>query len=221
MWDTGKAFQAFLNSCRADLRRIAGHSRGEYSVDDLSGEAWLIAEEVGRKRGFAVDLSNSDDQQFILARLYNKLIRFTEKNLRFAVRLDRNWDSDDSEYAVNRLARLLSAPEEFDPLVRMQAEEDQSGAWKLVEHSYSQASAYVILLDRFNWELDMLARSLNLVTAVLRRRMLKSGMHMKYQPSLFDRIQSVERDFVPMAARCGIRASYPVSDVRQLEWGFR
>lgn len=79
MWDTGKAFQAFLNSCRADLRRIAGHSRGEYSVDDLSGEAWLIAEEVGRKRGFAVDLSNSDDQQFILARLYNKLIRFTEK----------------------------------------------------------------------------------------------------------------------------------------------
>lgn len=221
MWDTGKAFQAFLNSCRADLRRIAGCSRGEYSVDDLSGEAWLISEEIGRKRGFAVDLSNCDDQQFVLARLYNKLIRFTEKNLRFAVRLDRDWDSDDSEYAVNRLARLLSAPEEFDPLVRMQTEEDQSGSLKLVEHSYSQASAYVILLDRFDWELEVLARSLNLVTAVLRRRMLKSGAHMKRQPSLFDRIQSIELDFVPMVARCGIRVSYPVLDVQQLEWEFQ
>lgn len=220
MWGTGKAFQDFLNSCRADLRRIAWSSRGEYSVDDLCSEAWLISDEIGRKRGFAVDLSNGDDRRSILARLYNKLIRFAEKNIRFAVRLDKDWDSNDSDYAVNRLARLLAAPEDFDPLIRMQADEDQPSALQLVKHSYSQASAYVILLDRFDWEQEVLARYLNLAVSALRRRMIASGTHMKYQPSLFDRILSVEHDFVPMVARRAVSDSFPALEVQQLEWEF-
>lgn len=221
MWDTGKAFQTFLNSCRADLRRIAWSSRGEYSVDDLCSEAWLISDEIGRKRGFAVDLSNGDDRRSILSRLYNKLIRFAEKNIRFAVRLDKDWDSEDSDSAVNRLARWLTAPEDFDPLVRMQIDEDQPSPLLLVKHSYSQASAYVILLDRFDWEQEVLARHLNLVASALRRRMIASGTHMKCQPSLFDRIQAIEHDFVPTVAHRTIRESYPVREIQQLEWEFQ
>lgn len=220
MWDTGKAFQEFLNSCRGDLRRIAWSSRGEYSVDDLCSEAWLISDEIGRKRGFAVDLSNGDDRRSILARLYNKLIRFAEKNVRFAVRLDKDWGSEDSDSAVNRLARLLTAPEDFDPLIRMQADEDQPSALQLIKYSYSQASAYVILLDRFDWEQEMLAGYLNLAVSSLRRRMIASGTHMKYQPSLFDRIQSVEHDFVPMVARSATCRSYPVLEIQQIGWEF-
>ena len=220
MRDTGKVFQAFLNSCRRDLQRIAWSSRGEYSVDDLCSEAWLISDEIGRKRGFAVDLSNGDDRRSILARLHNKLIRFAEKNIRFAVRLDKDWDSEDSDYAVNRLARLLTAPEEFDPLVRMQADEDQPSALLLIKHSYSQASAYVILLDRFDWEQKVLAQYLNLAVSALRRRMITSGTHMKYQPSLFDRVQSIEHGFVPMVARRAVRDSFPALEVQQLGWEF-
>lgn len=220
MGSNSKPFLIFLAARRADLRRIAGRSCGEHTVDDVCGEAWLVAADIGRKRGFAVDFSNHDDQEIILSWLYSKLIRYAEKNVRFAVKLDKDWDSEDADSAVNSLARLLTAPEQFDPLVRLQAEQEQFDPLELVKHSYSQASAYVILLDRFDWDLVILAEQLRLVVSTVRSRLMASGVHMKFQPSLFDRIQTIDPDFSPTVARGAVRTLPLDSSQQQLEWEF-
>lgn len=210
----------FLASRRSNLRSIAGRSRGDYTVDDVYSEAWLIADEIRRKRGFAVNFSNHDDQELVLAWLHCKLIRFAEKHMRFAVKLDKDWDSEDAEFVANRLAWLLAAPEHFDPAIRFELDQEHIDPLELVKHSYSQASAYVILLDRFDWELERLAEHLRLMASTVRSKLTATGQHMKRQPSLFDRIQSIDYDFIPNIAHGLPRITYCEEAPQQLAWEF-
>ena len=215
--DPVSTFQALR---RADLRRIASRTCGEHTFEDVCAESWLIAQDIGRKRGLAVDFLNADDQQLVLSWLQCKLVRFAEKSIRFAVKLDKDWDNEDSESATNALARLLTAPEQFDPLVRMQAEEELFDPLALTRHSYSQASAYVILLDRFDWDLQALADHLRLIAATVRHKVVTSGAHMKMQPSLFDRIHAIESNFTPRIVCRAARAPTLGSGQVQLGWEF-
>lgn len=211
---------AFLNTRRSDLRRIASSSRGDYTIDDVFSEAWLVSDDIRRKRGFAVDFSNHDDQETVLSWLYSKLVRFSEKHIRFAVKLDKDWDSEDSELSINRLARLLSAPEHFDPSICMELKQEHADPLELTKHSYSQASAYVILLERFNWELESLSEHLQLVASTVRLKIIASSQHMQRQPSLFDRIQRVEYEFQPTIGRRMIRFAANEGQSKQLAWEF-
>jgi len=220
MVSTGDPLSNFLSTRRSDLRRIAARTCGEHTVEDVSGESWLIAQEISRKRGLPIDFLNADDQELVLSWLHCRLVRFADKSVRFAVKLDKDWDNQDSEAAINALARLLTAPEQFDPLVRMLDEEEKFDPLSLVRHSYSQASAYVILLHRFNWDLDSLAEHLQLVTATVRSKVTVSGVHMRNQPSLFDRICSIDLNFIPTIARRIPRAPEVNPGQVQLGWAF-
>lgn len=220
MGESGKLFQEFLDSRRADFHRIAARSRGDYSLDDVCGEAWVIAYDIGQKRGFDVDFSSVEDQELVLSWLYNRLINFAEKNIRFAVKLDKGWEEEDSESPINKWAKLLTGPENFDPLVWLEEEQERGKLPALIQHSYSQASAYAILLHRFDWDLESLATYLRRVVPTLRGRLIASGLHMKRQPSLFDRIQVVEYDFAPTVARSSTRPPTQDFFTQQLEWAF-
>lgn len=177
---------------------------------------FLVADDIARKRGLAIDFLNADDQHLILCWLHCKLVRFSEKRIRYAVKLDKDWDTEDADSAMNALARLLTAPEQFDPLVRMLADEERFDPLALSKHSYSQASAYVILLHRFDWSLDSLAEHLRLTACTVRHKIAHSGVHMRMQPSLFDRINSIESSFAPTIARRFVRWTMPDSRQAQL-----
>lgn len=221
MGDSGKFFLSFRASRWSDFRRIAGSSRGDYSADDVSNEAWLVAYEIERKRGFAVDFLNLEDQDLVICYLYNKLVNFSEKTVRYAVKLDRDWDSEDSDSPVSCLARLLTAPSHSDPFQQMQANEKLAELPAVIKHSYSQASAYVILLHRFEWDLGSLSEYLRLVLSTLRKRMVASGALVKRQPSLFDRIQSIDADFEPARGNGAIAVSPQNGEGgQQLAWDF-
>jgi len=193
MGASGKSFQLFKVSRRADLRRIARGSCGDYTEDDVGNEAWLIAHAIDRKRGYPVNFSNDADQELVLSWLYNKLVKFSEKNVRYAVRLDRDWDSDDSEYAGSFLEKLLATPDQLDPLFLVQAaqEEDSDSVLGLIRYSYSQCAAYLILLNRFEWDIEVLADHLRVVVSTVNTRLTAAGIHLKHQPSLFDRISVI------------------------------
>ena len=214
MGTTGKSFLQFQVSRRADLSRIARKSGGEHSADDAGVEAWLIASDIERKRGFPIDFSNREDQDLLLSWLYRELVSFSERTVRFAVKLDRHWQ-EDSEYFTNSLEGLLVAPDQFDPLLQLQAKQEQSAALELVKRSYSQAAAYVILLCRCDWDLEAVAGYLRLVASTVKNRLLASGVHMRFQPSLFDKIQTVEQDFAPTVARGTVRS--PVQELGQCQ----
>jgi hypothetical protein len=165
-----EAFSAFVQSKRAKLRFIASRTCGEHTEGDVMGVAWLMADRIGRKRGFDVDFGNPHDQEIVLAWLFNELVRFADKQVRYAVRLDKDWDQEDAGAAVEALSRFLIAPEEFDPAIAHELEQEREGRMAVIKHSYSQAAAYLILLERFTWDMDDLADFLKVVTATLRGR---------------------------------------------------
>lgn len=214
------AYAHFLVSRRADLRRIASRTNGDHSVEDVHIEAWLTADQISRRRGWAVDFLNVDDQELLLSWLYGKLVRYAEKNVRFAIKLDRDWNKEDADSALDTLARLLTAPERFDPLVQMLDEEQKFDPLALTRHSYSQASAYVILLHRFEWDFEALAAHLRLVAVTVKAKVAASGVHMRLQPSLFDRITTVDPDFLPTIARRARCTQAVESGQVQLAWRF-
>jgi hypothetical protein len=220
MSPASKPFQGFLSTRRADLRRIAGRSRGEHTIDDVVGETWIIAHDIERKRGFRIDFADPGDQDVVLAWLHNRLIRFGEKNVRFAVKLDRDWDTEDADQVTNALAGLLAAPEHFDPLVQMELDEDVFDPLALSRRSYSQASAYLILLHRFRWDLDALADRLRLAAATVRNRVITSAAWLRVQPSLFDGIHATTLDFRPTVARGNSDSRAFQDGPRQLAWTF-
>jgi len=215
---SGESVKLFLDSRRKDLRRIAAQTCGEYTIDDVCSEAWLVADEISRKRGFAFEFLNTDDQEQLLSWLYVRLVRYADKSVRYAVKLDRDWDSEDADSAAGALARLLTAPDQFDPLVRLLDEEDRFDPMALIQYSYSQASAYVILLHRFDWDLADLADHLRIVVATLREKVCASGAWMASQPSLFDRINTIELDFLPRLGKRYVSGKNFESCQAQLAW---
>lgn len=215
---SGETVKLFLDSRRKDLRRIAAQTCGEYTIDDVCSEAWLVADEISKRRGFAVDFMNRDDQEQLLAWLYVRLVRYADKSVRYAVKLDRDWDSEDADSAAGALARLLTAPDQFDPLVRLLDDEERFDPMALIQYSYSQASAYVILLHRFDWDLANLADHLRIVVATLRAKVCASGAWMASQPSLFDRINTIELDFSPRLGKRYASGQNVESSQAQLAW---
>lgn len=45
-----RAFDFFIERHSTDFRRISGASRGEWKIDDVRNEAWLIGFDLGESR---------------------------------------------------------------------------------------------------------------------------------------------------------------------------
>jgi len=143
-------FEKFLRSCRAALRRISAHTRGEHSLSDVENEAWLLAEELRLKRGLAPEFGRLDYQEMIISFLYQKLVRYSEVNVRHAVRLDHA-PAGVPEDAVNPLLAKLAADETLEPLAILIEREEAVADSDVEPASYeSPAAAYLQLLRRFD-----------------------------------------------------------------------
>jgi len=195
------AFQDFLQTRRGDLRRIAARTRGEHSADDLGSEAWLIAIEIGQRRGWSFDFADEEDQDTLLAWMHNRFVKYADKAVRNAIKLDRDWDNEEGERAGATLARLLTAPLDSDPQMRLQLHEERQDITQISRHSYSEAAAYVLLLVRVDWHIEDLAALLRIGVDALRRRLKASGLRARIQPSLFDGVAMIDMDFVPWRRR--------------------
>lgn len=188
-------FHTFLETRRGDLRRIAAQTRGELSADELASESWLIAIEIGHRRQWPFDFADEDDQDTLFAWMHNRFVKYADKAIRYAVKLDRDWDNEDGERAGATLARLLTAPLQSDPQAAQQAHEEQHELFAIVRHSYSEAAAYVLLLIRVDWHIEDLAALLWVGVSALRQRLKKAGLLARVQPSLFDGVDAVDSDF--------------------------
>jgi hypothetical protein len=91
------AIAKFFQERSSDLRRIVRATRGDVELGDVESEAWLVAADLGRKRGYPIDFADRQDQETLLGTLYNRLVKFAEKHLRHAVKLDTDWDREESE----------------------------------------------------------------------------------------------------------------------------
>ncbi len=140
-------FEEFVTQRKKDLATIARHTSGEYEFQDVVGEVFLMAADIGQRRKYPIDWSSRTDQDQVLAYVYQKLIRYEERTVRFAVRLDKSKDDENGDF-VHPIARTLVSDGGRDPLAIVVEREMQKTT--RVELRYCLATAYVRLLQHFD-----------------------------------------------------------------------
>ncbi|MBV7474249.1 hypothetical protein [Pseudoxanthomonas sp. PXM05] len=110
-------FDTFVEARRGDLRRIAYATQGKMEADDLIQEAWVVAIEIGDGMEEPFDFSNLEHQEHLIAKMYVRFVKYADKTVRYAMKLDPGWDQPEEESAGGALSKVLSGPESDDPLV--------------------------------------------------------------------------------------------------------
>ena len=150
-------FSRFITERRGDLKRIARHTRGEHSDDDVVNEAWLMAETLSERFGLAIDYLDVQFQELLLSHLYQQLVRYAERNVRHAIRLDHGADAHEVSHP---LAKRLSGDESREPLSVMLSSEEHSASTSHPNLHHSLASAYLTLLRHCDNRMRRVARHL-------------------------------------------------------------
>lgn len=194
------AFLRFIHERKSDFSRIAFKTQGEYSSDDLTQEVWLIAGLIEKKLGRPVDFDDFDDRNQVMAWTFNKFVKFSDKSMRSAVKLDMYWDEEPSD-SMSYVFEGVLKDEGADPLKQLQAAEEVDEFWSGILQSYSQLTAYIILLDRFGGAQKDLAEYLGLLANTLQERVNRARAHACRQSSLFDGVEQIELDFLPFISR--------------------
>lgn len=183
---------------KASFRRIASATRNEKEVGDLHNDAYVLALEIGERRGRHIDFADPDDQDLIMRALYVENVKRGDWKMRRAVRIDQEPEDEDKG---SRLAERLPAHASSDPLVCLIKREAAFDAEALLAASYSQASAYVATFRHFRHDLHRICKHLILSESGLYRRLSFAKETVQIQPSMFDRIERIPADFIPMAGR--------------------
>lgn len=190
-------FEVFSRERWGDLKRIAYATQGEHTADDLSSEAWLLAIEIEEKLERPFDFGCKLDQDRLLAWMYARFVKFADKAVRHAVRLDKGWDDEAEEGLGSRIARMLLAPEHSDPHRAHKTADEAAELAETVQKSYTEAAAYTILLIRKEWDLPELADNLWTCVRTLRDRIGRAAYRVQHQLALFDGVDRIEWHFTP------------------------
>ncbi|MFM0160688.1 hypothetical protein [Paraburkholderia sediminicola] len=203
-------FTRLISPMLDQLRRLAHGTRGEHSVDDLKNEAWLAAQDIHDETG--VDLAPEDEslQQAILTKLRKAFGRFANRKMRYAVQLDHEQAGDDGEFLPNSLASSLAAPDAYEPEIAIERAEESAASEDRLAGRFTEAVAYLRTLDHFDNDSGRVAVHLAITMGVFKSRLASAATMAELQRSLFDGIETIPRDFVPLrgrAARLMARAS--------------
>lgn len=193
----GDGFVRLIHALASDLRKIAGGSSGEVSVEELHAETWIAAAELS---GGQCPPDPADDVfcRKILSRLWKKFGRFADRPLKFAYRLDEDRD-DDEGARENHIAASLQGPASLEPEAALMARQEarkQDEAVRLGER-FAEAVAYVRMCDGFHRDWAAMASHLAIAESTLFARMRRARRTVEVQPSMFDGIEIVPQDYMP------------------------
>lgn len=138
----------FLDAHAPDLRRIAAATAREWSAEDVRNEAWLLAFDIGERRGRPLDPADADDAHLLLAHLYNHCVRYRERVVRHATRIDHAPPGLDAD-APHPLAARLVADDGAHPELLLEFQQSATPEQDAPGPQHSPAAAWVWLLRRF------------------------------------------------------------------------
>ena len=172
---------------RAGFRRIAKATNHEVTAEDLQQGAWIIANEIAKRRGRAIDFSNPEDQNLVMSAVNLQNVKRGDWKMRRTIRIDKAADDDDG--TINWADRL-PARASSDPLVSLLLRESALDTEEKLASSYSQAVAYVMVFVHFKNNRQEGCTYLVLSDGALARRLSAAADTVRAQPSLFDRIET-------------------------------
>lgn len=190
-----RLYKVFLEKVAANIRRIVRATKYDVTEDDLKQDALIIAYEIGEKRGREIDFSNPSDQDEIMRRLNFRNVKRGDWNLRNGLRIDEQKQNEDGEFSwMDRLA----APEHSDPLIALLALESSQKLEARLINNYSQVVAYLRAFANLKNSPKEICAHLAITNGTLNRRVGSAIAVFKVQPSLFDGIERIGRDFIPL-----------------------
>lgn len=203
--NTSQQFETLYTTLLPKLQRIANQTQGEMTVDDLKGELWLLVQELQSDEKIAA-LPSIEFQQNILSRLYGRFVKFASKQLRYAIHLD--YETDDENCDNKNWLDSLAATSE-DPVTYMCRIEEAQQQENRLKSCFSQATAYLKLLENFRSNRSAIAKHLALSWGWLRCKIQRACNHVRWQHSLFDGIEEVADHFMPPPARFKQKKCFP------------
>ncbi len=183
------------------LRRLAHSTRGEHSVDDLKNEVWLAAQDIHDEAGVEFEPDDESFQEAILTKLRKAFGRFANRKMRYAVQLDHDQAGDDGEFLPNSLASSLAAPDVYEPEIAIERAEEHAASEDRLAKRFTEAGAYLRALDHFDNDAGTVAAHLAITMGVFKSRLARAATMAECQQSLFDGIETIPRDFVPLRGR--------------------
>lgn len=163
-------FADFTARRKKDLQRIARATNGEYQLSDVISEAWLISFDLTTNKGITEDFGADGFQNRLLSHVYQRLVRFNERNIRFAIQLDHGAKGSDQEGQAHPLLGKLVADDGRDPLAILVEDESKTEQEVEPESHQSLAGAYLHLLRHFDSAMPAVARHLMISTSYAYRR---------------------------------------------------
>jgi hypothetical protein len=192
-----RLFESFLAKMKASLQRITKATKHDVPIEDLQQDAWIVAQEIGRRRGREIDFSDPEDQELVLKAVNLDNVKRGDWHLRKSVRIDHE---PEDEGGIE-WHELLPARASSDPLVSILLQESALDADEMLASSYSQAAAYVMVLVRFEYSREAICAYLVISDGALMRRVMNAADTVRAQYSLFDRVEQISEDFMPLPGR--------------------
>ncbi len=138
------AIESFIAAHQRAWSRIARATCGDHEAEDVESIARLTCYEWVAQQ--TVDWTNPEVADRFIALLHCKLVKFSERLHRGAVRLDHA--PPGSDFDRHPLAERLAAPG-ADPVELLMAAESLQDDRTLVDRSHSLAAAYVRLVRHY------------------------------------------------------------------------
>lgn len=198
-------FEKFTRRWATDFRKLARMTQGEKDVGDLISDAWLLSFEIAAKRAAPFDFSNPQDQHLLMRWLNFEVNKKADLAFRFAQRPDADTDG-------LGLWDVLEADATDDPFERLASDQATAFIDEVCESSYSEYAAYCVGWQNSNQEMGCFAKYLAITRGALIQRFRRSNSIKEYQPSLFDYIEQIPEDFLPMPRRANLRAPTSTAD---------
>ncbi len=98
-------FARMIAAMLGHLKRIAGSSQGEHSVDDLKNDAYLIATDIRAELDPDIEPENEQLQSMVIAKIQKLFGRFANRSMRYAARIDRDEVDDNGDLGCHRSRR--------------------------------------------------------------------------------------------------------------------
>lgn len=211
-----KVFQSFIARMKANFARIARSTKNEVEEGDLHNDAYVLALEIGERRGRPIDFSDPEDADLVMRAVNLQNVRRGDWKMRRAVRIDQEPEEEEGGRMVDRLPARASS----DPLVAILAKESIQDLGAVVAKSYSQISAYIVTFDYFDSDAKRICSHLAISDETLWKRVADAASFRRRQQSMFDEKERIPANFIPLR---GQKYAAKISDTReagQWAWNF-
>lgn len=138
----------------------------EYELHDLMNEAWEFACSKWKK-GEVFNIDDESDWKYLYGVIDKKLVQYTEKNIKYAVRIDQSYSRNSFEENAHPILKTLFADEDLAPLnqleqLEQQQEYEQKFSKQVQQLGYSKIAAFLQISHSFNTSRVQTAHALNM-----------------------------------------------------------